>query len=210
MSDAQQVENVEPTFIPYTPEDVEVSNVKRKSKVLAEGTYKGRVIQAERSGTAGTGTMFVPFTIAPLDEDERQRAPVLKHRLYIPKANPDVADHKAPRTFGFWKSYLQATRPTDFPRWPRRVNDSYLDLDDNKLTSAEYEAACVELKTAIYKEIDRIQQEPTVLLDDEFYFTVRHKAGKNNRTYPEIARLYGEGWTGLEDQEILVSGFSDE
>lgn len=179
-----------PTEVNFTNADV--TRMMRRPQ-LREGWMKFRVVAVKDNAHYDSGTMYQTLVVSPLNESGNIARATLQHRIALPFANADVADHKAPNTIGFCESYLQATNPVEFKRYPKKNGNVYVTADGVTLDFKEKERAVFEMKTAILTEMRARWADPQKYLGEEFFGKVQYKASPGSDTkWPNLVKIFAE------------------
>lgn len=185
------------TQILYSNADLERALTR---KVLREGWYKAVVTNAsEKQASSAKGTLFTELTLNLMDAQGSPTKFTVKHRLWMPFANPEVAGHTAPNTIGICASYLQATSPKAYPQLPYKDGmgpdgrPQYFDPATGEHSSSEiYSRRQRELYANTLAEMNKRLFDPQRYFGDEAYILVNLVQGNGDSKFPNIKKFSAE------------------
>jgi hypothetical protein len=200
-----------PDKISYNDTDVDNLN---KVPVVKKGWIKGLVIGHTKATAKETSNMMLYLTIAPTDEEGKQRTPTVRLRVMPPIPNPKVAGHSAPDTGFSCYCFARALNP-EFPLYAKKQSDGTYRA---QIPSAD---GTVELgkvvnkeeRNAIAREVDqaicaaavRWWNEPAELNKEMFFAYVDHNIGTDGNTYAEVKKTM---FREPQDADVMYSDFA--
>ena len=169
---------------------------------LRPGWYHFVVTGEAKNGVFAKGHLNQMFVAAPMDSFGEKKSPTIQHRLTLPFVNTEIEGHAAPNTFGFCHEYLHAVDSVRFPRFPKKEGDVWTTEQGDILDYEQSQTAKEQIVRAVYEEINRRWQDPTVYEGESFFGLVeKSKDGK----YLNITKIHAE--LPLE-AELITSNFS--
>lgn len=179
---------------------------------LPTGWLKFLVTGADAKISKVSGNMMVKLTVAPVDEEGNTRRPTANNHLVFPLPTPRAGliavglgedfVQKVPDTLGLIQGYLHATRPEEFPRFPKYDKSAGLWVDQvtgDMLDKEEKEAVVAGLISTIYTFLkENAWKTPgETFVDDTFYAKVTYK---EDSEWPNLGSIRGE----LPADEVLA------
>jgi len=163
------------------------------------------VVQGAKTAVTKRGHLSIILTVAPVDLEGQAKSPSIRHQLTLPLTNPEVEGHTAPRTFGFVQSYLVATNPDTFGRFPKSVgNGIFLGVDGQEMDLDEYKIVKEAMTKKVLDEIKGRWANLNAFEGETFYGLV--EANGDQGQYRNIGKLQGELPDGVE---AITSDFAD-
>lgn len=111
--------------VEITYDKTDIARNARGNSAPSEGWYKFTVTGAESRVSKNKGSMMFMLRCSITDENGNTRGRPITHFLVLPLVTPENLlklagfpegfKHTAPKTAGLVRSYLEATRPADFP-----------------------------------------------------------------------------------------------
>lgn len=195
MSDAQQIV---PTDIPYTNEDVRRTEERPK---LKEAWFKFRVIAAGPQSVSKNGNYQQALQLAPLDSMGNPKYPQIRHNITPPMLNPNHPGHTQPNTIFFCETYFQAASPKKFAPRAEKAPGGYLAANGKLLTMAEYKEANSKLRDDVFAELRLRWADPQKYIGDEFFARIGYSPDKND---PQKLYVNIKEFSAVEPLDALV------
>lgn len=143
-----------------------------KRKELANGKYRFKIVQAERTINEKSGNFSIVTQCSALRDPEdanSETKPYARNQLTLPKANPDVPGHKAPNTGGLMNSFFRALYPEDIPERPERGDDGNWYFKGEAIERDQYEPCMQEIYAAVSEKMSAAWADPATLIGHVFY-----------------------------------------
>jgi len=182
--------------ISFDQTDIERAMTRPK---LEAGWYQLEVRDAKPYVNPNSGNMSIKMTVHALDGSGNPKRPSVSNFLTIPRKTPpalleavgiDPSDflQKVPDTIGLVQSYLRATRPDDFPTFPKyQKSEGLWSYGDQMLDKEETAAVRKDLLENIFTFLTSAWSNPhDTLSGDRFFAEVAYREGSD---WPNVNRV---------------------
>jgi len=191
-----------PETISMTEADVDRASAR---EVLREAWMQMLVTKAEKDVT-GTGKLRVTAFCSPLNEDGTVGTKAAaKLKLYIPVTNPKNPSAEVAKPKGCYFFFRAIDK--NFPKYAKKTGPGkYVTSAGETVDKAGALAIEREVNRAVAQRAVELYNDPTSLLQETFFASVKHETGADGTIYPEIQ------WTRLEKPEepVLTEGFTQK